>query len=109
MDDTLQAIILAFIFVVVAPWVASKRIARKRKKLAKTPKVVAICPYCQAEIGLQMVRNYICGNCKKTVVFFKNFKTREPLDDIETIHCPNCNTLNYNMLKFCLKCKHELH
>ena len=83
MDDTLQIMLIAFIIVIGAPWVASRRAKRKRKKRIENSGIVVICPHCETENALERIRNFVCHNCKNTVAFFKNFKTEEPMDNLK--------------------------
>jgi len=76
----------------------------KRKKKVVKPNVIARCPHCGSNNGLQQVRNYICHECKKSVLFFKDTKNTIPLEDIEYQTCPNCNHKEFKGILLCTSC-----
>jgi len=78
-----------------------------RRKKQKTPTVVVHCPYCGIEVGLEKVRNYICFNCNHAVAYFQTSKNVNPRTDLVNYQCSQCNTLNFQNVKYCLKCGAE--
>ncbi|MBF0287402.1 MAG: hypothetical protein HQM14_06235 [SAR324 cluster bacterium] len=77
---------------------------RKKLGLGKSKvRVVVTCPHCHADIGLDKLRNYICGSCNVGVAFF-NLQTGKPHKDAEFYDCPQCGESNFKGVKFCIKC-----
>ena len=96
--DTWQIIAMALIPIVIGPWIA--RLKRKRRKI----RVVVRCPHCQADIGLERLRTYICGSCHATVAFFTTPKNEILRDDLETYGCGACGATNPEGVVTCLAC-----
>ncbi len=99
-SDTWIIISVAIIAPVIGKWIHGW-FAGKKKKVVN---VVAVCPHCQADVGLEKVRNYICAACHGTVAFFDSLDGTHPKKEL-MFTCKNCGTDNFNGLKFCPGCK----
>ena len=105
MEDMQDIIVL--VTVILVGTAIGNRVRKKRaKKLKARLKIVAICPKCHAEIGLEKVRNYICSNCHTGIGFY-NFQTGEIHEEAETFHCGNCDSTNFKGIKYCTSCGTE--
>jgi uncharacterized OB-fold protein len=101
-SDTWIIISVAIIAPAIGMWIGG--LFKGKKKI--DVKVIAICPHCQADIGLEKVRNYICGECHGTVVFFNSLDGTKPRKELE-FNCNRCGVVNFKGLKFCPNCKME--
>jgi len=80
---------------------------KKKKGSQPTNNVIAICPHCKVENGLDRVRNYLCHNCNRSVLFFAKPNSDELHPNAKTFNCTECGALNFVGIKFCPKCKKE--
>ena len=105
MDDTLQIILIALIPVILGPLIYGLR--RKLGLGKKKIKLVVACPHCGADIGLEKLRNYICGNCSAAVAFF-NLQTGAPHNEAQFFTCTNCGEKDFKGLKACRTFGHQV-
>lgn len=103
--DTLQIILIALMPIILTPLVFGFRhkLGLGKRKI----KIVAACPHCGADIGLEKLRNYICGNCNAAVAFF-DLETGEPHPEARFFSCEKCGYEDYKGLKTCRKCGHPV-
>lgn len=102
--DMWHYVALCVIPMVVA-WVVGKfkRLFRRRNV---APAVVVRCPYCKAQIGLERLRNYICGSCSAAVAFFTTPSSTTPRPEITSYACTGCGVSNFEGVLTCLECGH---
>ncbi len=101
-SDTWLIVSVAVIGPAIGLWIRGFFVRKNKREV----KVVAICPHCQTDIGLEKVRNFICGECHGTVVFFNSLDGTNPRKEL-MYKCKGCGADNFKGLKFCPNCKME--
>lgn len=92
--------IVKFVLIVIAIplffWLRVRTI-NKRKKGSSVR-----CPYCGLDQRLDLLANYDCKSCKKSVDFFDQEGT--PLPDIRYYNCEACGERNFEGVITCTAC-----
>jgi len=97
-----QIITIALLPVVLGPLIAAGRSWWRYRR--RPVNVIVVCPHCQTDIGLEKLRNYVCINCHRSVVFFASTDNIIPLSTLKRIKCLKCGILNLEGVKYCQRC-----
>jgi DNA-directed RNA polymerase subunit RPC12/RpoP len=101
-SDTWLILSVAILGPTIGIWIRGLIVRKKKQNYS----IVAICPHCRTNIGLEKIRNYICPECHKSVAFFDSLNRTNPKKKL-LFECKQCGAENFRGLKFCPQCKIE--
>jgi hypothetical protein len=98
-SETWIIISVAIIGPAIGMWIRNRFFGKKKFDV----NAVAICPHCHSEVPLEKVKNFICGGCEKSVVFFDSLDGTNPKKEL-LFTCKKCGADNFKGLKYCPGC-----